>query len=209
MSTLPHHKIKRKLDVVQRILHNPFDFLLDIAVRAIVHLFIPIPLVAELVVEFKGIIASILLNAVLVVVVFIIFLANSFTNQHANANTNITIPIDGSFASTDVPAQNPLGGQGLSLVKITAGFMDPNYTFFGGVHTGVDFVPDDLYYQTNKTFKDTGDVVVYGTMNGTVNYYIDEYGSHTVEVVNPESTVKVIDMHLNKVFVRINNFRVS
>src|SRR5258706_401342 len=76
-----------------------------------------------------------------------------------------------------------------------------NNPFFGGVHTGVDFVPDDAYYQSNTTYKTTGDVVVYSTMNGKVIYHVDQYGSHTVEIDNKDNSIKIIDMHLNKVFV--------
>jgi murein DD-endopeptidase MepM/ murein hydrolase activator NlpD len=198
------HKIEQKVNFAQNILQNPFEFLLDLIVRAVVYMFIPIPVVAEIIIQFKGIIVTVLFNAVLVIAVIIVLLLNAFTNQNltkqANA-TEISIPADGSFASTETPLQNPLGGQGLSLVKITAGFMDPNYTFFGGIHTGVDLVPNDLYFQTNKTYKDTGDIVAFATMNGRVNYYIDQYGSHTIEIVNTENTIKTIYMHLNKILV--------
>jgi murein DD-endopeptidase MepM/ murein hydrolase activator NlpD len=131
-------------------------------------------------------------------------LVQLFTNPIFNlaAQAQTTLQDDGSFAATDTPRQNPLGGQGLSLVQITAGFMDPNYTFFGGVHTGVDFVPNETYYQINDTYKKTNQVVAYATMNGTVRYYQDEYGSHTVEVTNTENTTKTIFMHLNAVFVQ-------
>lgn len=194
-------KINQKINVAQDILLNPLDFLLNLIVRAIVYLFVPIPVIAEIIVQYKGLILMALFNVVLIIAVIIVLLFNSFTNSGLANAANISIPADGSFASTDTPIQNPIGGQGLSLVKITAGFMDPSYTFFGGVHTGVDFVPTDEYFQTNKTYKDTGDVVAYATMNGTVKYYVDQYGSHTVEVINSGNTIKTIFMHLNKVMV--------
>lgn len=197
-------KIDQKINIAQDILLNPLDFLINIIVRVIVYLFIPIPVIAEIIVQYKGLILMALFNVVLIIAVIIVLLFNSLTNpslaQQANAE-NISIPADGSFASTDTPIQNPLGGQGLSLVKITAGYMDPSYTFFGGVHAGVDFVPNDQYFQTNNSYKETGDVVAYATMNGTVNYYVDQYGSHTVEVVNSGNTIKTIYMHLNKIAV--------
>lgn len=206
MSTILNysHKIERKINIAQNVLQNPFEFLLDLIVRAVVYLFIPIPVIAEIIVQFKGIILAILFNGVLIVVVIVVLLFNAFTNPNLTKQasaTTISIPADGSFASTDTPLQNPIGGQGLSLAKITAGFMDPSYTFFGGTHTGVDFVPNDLYFQTNKNYKDTGEIVAYATMNGKVNYYIDQYGSHTVEVMNSENTIKTIYMHLNKIGV--------
>ncbi|MBA3723512.1 MAG: M23 family metallopeptidase [Candidatus Levybacteria bacterium] len=193
---------KKRLEKGQQILNNPFEFILDCIVRAIAYLFIPFPLAAEVLVRFRGMVLAILLNAVLLIVVLFITLFSIFTNPSVigNANANTNIPIDGSFIATDIPLQNPLGGQGLSLVKITAGFMDPNYSFFGSVHTGVDFVPNEEYYLSNKIYKETG-VVVYATMNGTVNYFTDKYGSHTVEVTNSDNSIKVIVMHLNSVFV--------
>jgi murein DD-endopeptidase MepM/ murein hydrolase activator NlpD len=198
------YTIKNGFDKGQLLLNNPFELILDFIVRAIAYLFIPFPLAAELLIQFRGMILTILLNGVLLIVVLLITIVGVFTNpsltKNANANS-IALPADGSFISTDIPLQNPLGGSGLSLVKITAGFMDPNYTFFGGVHTGVDFVPDDAYYQSNTIYKSSGDVVVYATLNGKVNYHVDQYGSHTIEIDNKDNSIKTIDMHLNKVFV--------
>ncbi len=185
------------------ILLNPIEFLIDWIVRLIVYFFVPIPLAAEMIVQFRGIVFAFLLNGILVILVLIIFLTHWATNplstQQALANVNL--PIDGTFIETDIPLQNPLGGQGLTLVNITAGYMDPNYTFFGGIHTGVDFVPNDAYYQSNTTYKETGTVVVYSTINGTARYYIDQYGSHTIEIVNSKNNIKVIFMHLNNILV--------
>lgn len=183
---------------------NPLEAILDWIVRVVVYAFIPSPLAAETIVQFRGLILTFLLNSFILLAVFIIMLVQLFTNPAftTSAQAQITVPADGSFIATDTPLQNPLGGQGLTLVQITAGFMDPNYTFFGGVHTGIDFVPDNTYYQTNQAYKQTGQVAVYATMNGTVRYYQDEYGSHTVEVTNTSNTIKTIFMHLNTVFVK-------
>ena len=197
------HKLKRHIDKSHGFLLDPLEFIVDWIVRVIVYLFIPIPLAAEVIVQFRGLILTILFNAALLTIALIVILFNLFTNPLTTptARANASIPSDGSFISTDIPAQNPLGGQGLSLVVITAGFMDPNYRFFGGVHTGVDFVPNKTYYESNKAYKETGAVTVYATMNGTAKYYVDQYGSHTVEVTNADSTIKTIFMHLNEVFV--------
>jgi murein DD-endopeptidase MepM/ murein hydrolase activator NlpD len=197
------YNIKKGLEKGQQILNNPFELILDWIIRAVAYLFIPFPLAAEVLIRFRGMVLAILLNVILLVVVLFIALFSIFTNPTLtnSANANINLPIDGSFISTEVPLQNPLGGQGLSLVTITAGFLDPNYSFFGGVHTGVDFVPNALYYQTNQSYKDTGRVVIYATMNGTTEYHIDQYGSHTIEVTNNDNSMKVIVMHLNDVFV--------
>lgn len=197
------YNLKKGFEKGQDILSNPFELILDWIIRAIVYLFIPFPIATELLVRFRGMVLAILLNVVLLVVVLFIALFSIFTNPTLtnSANANISLPIDGSFIETSIPLQNPLGGSGLSLVTITAGFLDPNYSFFGGVHTGVDFVPNALYYQTNQSYKDTGRVIIYATMNGSVEYHVDQYGSHTIEVSNNDNSVKVIVMHLNDVFV--------
>lgn len=193
------HNVKRALEKGHNVINNPLDYILDWIVRIVAYIFIPIPLAAEVLVQYRGLIFAFLLNGLLLIVVIFIVLVGSFRNPLKR--TNVNLPTDGSFISTDVPLQSPLGGVGLSMVKITAGFMDPNYTFFGGVHKGVDFVPSDLYYQVNEIYKKTGDIVVYETLNGKVRYYVDQYGSNTVEIENKDSTIKTIDMHLNKVFV--------
>lgn len=190
---------KSKLDT----LLNPFEALLDWIVRIIVYAFIPSPLAAETIVQFRGLVLTFLCNGIVLLFVLIIMLVQLFTNPTLTsaAQAQIVVPSDGSFVSTDTPLQNPLGGQGLSLAQITAGFMDPSYTFFGGVLTGVDFVPNDTYYQTSESYKQTGQIIAYATMNGTVRYYQDQYGSHTVDVTNNQNTIKTIFMHLNAVFV--------
>jgi murein DD-endopeptidase MepM/ murein hydrolase activator NlpD len=197
---------KNKISKTKQFFEDPLENILNFIIKAIVSLFIPFPSAAKVIAEYKWGILPVLLNGILLIIVLIIsipfLLSSGNVTKQANANTDINFVKDVVFNSTDIPAQNPLGGQGLSLVKITAGYMDPNYTFFGGVHTGVDFVPDDQYYQSNEIYKKTGDVVVYATLNGTVNYYIDKYGSHTIEITNDENTVKTIDMHLNKVVVK-------
>jgi murein DD-endopeptidase MepM/ murein hydrolase activator NlpD len=197
------HNVKLAFDKGQNVITNPLDFFLDWIVRIVSYIFIPIPLAAEVLRQYRGMIFAFLLNGVLLVIVLLIVIVGVFTNPllTKNVRTNIALPSDGSFISTDIPLQNPLGGVGLSMVKISAEFMDPDYAFFGGVHTGVDFVPSDLYYQSNTTYKSTGDVVVYETINGKVKYYVDQYGSNTVEITNKDNSIKTINMHLNKVFV--------
>lgn len=176
---------------------------IDWIVRIVVYSVIPIPLAAETIVQFRGLILTFLGNTVLLLIVFIFVLVQLFTSPlvTSRAQAQIALPVDGSFIETGVPLQNPLGGQGVSWVQITAGFMDSNYRFFGGIHTGVDFVPNDAYYQSSTAYKETGSVVVFSTINGTVNYHVDKYGSHTVEITNTDETTKIIFMHLNDVFV--------
>ena len=101
-----------------------------------------------------------------------------------------------------VPLQNPFGGQGLTYTTITAHFLDSNYFLnFGRIHTGMDLVPNETYYKTSKTYKETNQVVIFSTINGTARYFIDQYGSETVEVINTDQTARVAFLHLSKVLV--------
>lgn len=202
------HKVKSGFEKGQNIILNPFEFILDWIIRIIAQLFIPIPLAGEILVQFKGVIIAILLNFALLGIILLLAIIGAISNpslaKKAIANTTAIVSSSdcSKMDATDTPQQNPLGGQGLSLVSITASFHDPSYfAEFNTEHEGVDFVPDDQYYKTNNTYKTTGDVVVCSTINGTVNYYVDQYGSNTVEVLNKDNTIKVIFMHLNKVFV--------
>lgn len=202
------HKVKRGFEKGQNIILNPFEFILDWIIRIVVQLFIPIPLAGEILVQFKGVIIAILLNFALLEIILFLAIIGAISNpsltKKAIANTTAIVSSSdcSKMDSTDTPQQNPLGGQGLSLVIITATFHDPSYfAEFNREHEGVDFVPDDEYYKANNTYKTTGDVVACSTINGTVNFYVDQYGSNTVEVLNNDNTIKVIFMHLNKVFV--------
>jgi hypothetical protein len=200
------HKVQRGIEKGQNSILNPFEFFLDWIVRIIIQLFIPIPLAGEIIVQFKGIIIAMLLNFVLVGIVLFLAIVGAINNpsltKQVLANTSIASSDCSKMSSTDIPQQNPLGGQGLSLVYITANFHDSAYfAEFNMQHEGMDFVPNEAYYKANQTYKTTGDVVACSTINGTVNYYVDSYGSHTVEVLNKDNSIKVIFMHLNKVFV--------
>src|SRR5258706_5914016 len=126
------HKVKKHIQRTHDFVSNPFEFILDWIVKIFAYLLIPIPLAADLLVQFRGLAFAFLFNTAVLLVTLVIILINVFTNPLIpTAQANVNIPIDGSFVSTDTPIQNPLGGQGLSLVIITAGFMDPNYSFFG------------------------------------------------------------------------------
>ena len=202
------HKVKSGFEKGQIIILNPFEFILDWLIRIIAQIFIPIPLASEILVQFKGVIIAVLLNFALLAIILFLAIIGAITNPSltkkaiANTTSAITSSDCSKMDATDTPQQNPLGGQGLSLVSITANFHDPSYfAEFNREHGGVDFVPDDQYYKTNNTYKTTGDVVACSTINGTVSFYVDQYGSNTVEVLNNDKTIKIIFMHLNKVFV--------
>jgi hypothetical protein len=182
------------------------DNVLELVTKIMISFFMPIPLPRNIVSFYKETIVVFLIAllfplAMVSVLLGIMIFHTGFIRKSFASTFSIQILKNKEFKETDTPMKNPLGGNGLSMISITAGFMDPNYHYFGGLHTGVDFVPNDPYYQTNEIFKKLHVVIVYATMNGKVTYDIDQYGSNTVEVINKENTVKTIFMHLNDVFV--------
>jgi murein DD-endopeptidase MepM/ murein hydrolase activator NlpD len=119
---------------------------------------------------------------------------------------NLNIAPDTSFVSTSVPKQNPFGGNGMSFTNITAYFHDADYYVrFGKLHTGIDLVPTDQYYQNSKTYQSTHKVVIFATMNGSVRHYVDQNGGETVEITNADSSIKVLYNHFSVVLVESGN----
>ena len=144
-----------------------------------------------------------LLLAIVVLVTIGSVIFSPFLLKGPTIDPSILKSLELSLPATDIPQINPLGGSKLSFVNISATFHDPIYfLLFGMIHTGVDFVPSSTYYAQSDAYKQTHQVIVYATQTGTANFYIDQYGSHTVEDINPEGNLKSVDMHLNQVFVR-------
>lgn len=114
----------------------------------------------------------------------------------------LNIAPDASFTPTSVPRQNPFGGSGMSFTVITAFFHDSAYYLkFGKQHTGIDLVPSDDYFKNSKTWQDTHKVVIFATINGTVNHFVDQYGGETVDITNSDGTIRVRYIHFSTVLV--------
>lgn len=187
-------------------IEDPLNAILNGLVRIVLMMFIPVPLPDAVIIQLRTSILQILFTLLLVIIVTIIGFIGIISLPFAQSPTLIVPVTDTSFVPTDIPFQNPFGGSGLSFVRITAYFRDPAYyTYFGKWHTGVDFVPSDIYYQQSSAYIDSTninhDIIIFSTINGTVSYYQDQYGSHTVEVLNKGRTLKVLYLHLNNVFV--------
>lgn len=208
-------KLLKHAQTIRNVKNDPIGFIVDSLIRIVAHLFIPIPLAGEVVVALKGPILGCLVSFILMglfmivtigVIIFSPFLATeSFLDKLLSpfTNSNTHIPSDGTFVQTDTPMQIPFGGHGLEFASITAGFHDPAYFLkFGADHTGIDLVPNDTYFQNNESYKINHQVVIYATMTGTANYYVDENGGLTVEDVNLQGAIKVIEIHMKKVFVK-------
>lgn len=203
ISKLSHAAIRLKDD--------PLGFFLDLLVLVIANLLIPIPLAGTILLEFRGFaIGALGFIAILVLFVFLsvgvvfaapILIASGYLeNIFHSANSNISA--DESFTDTQTPQQNPFGGSGLSYITVTAYFHDPSYYLtFGKVHTGIDIVPNDTYYQSNKTYKSGGKVIIFATLSGRARFYTDEEGGKTVEITNNDQTTKALFIHFSDVFV--------
>jgi murein DD-endopeptidase MepM/ murein hydrolase activator NlpD len=203
----------KKLANLHAFKNDPFGFIIDTLITIVVNLVVPIPLAGNIVSALRGpaigcLISLILLGIFMIVTIGTIIMSpflvsSAFFQQLAS---NLTVPsnisADDSFLETSIPRQNPLGGPGMSYTGITAYFLDPNYFLsFGKIHTGVDLVPNDTYYQNSKTYKESHRVVVFSTINGTVTHFIDEYGGETVEVINNEGSLQAVFVHFKQVFV--------
>lgn len=193
--------------------NDPFGFITDSLVAIVVNLFIPIPLAGELVVAFKKPVLGCLLSLVILmlfvitvagsVVMFPLLIPSGFFNRiTAGVASGIPAIPDIGFAQTTIPMQIPFGGKGMEFAVLTAGFMDPAYLLkFGKNHTGIDLVPSENYYKTNQAYTETKRVVIFATHSGTATYYVDSNGGETVEVLNVDSTLKTIYIHMKKVYV--------
>lgn len=194
---------------------DPLGFITDAIVIAVVNLLIPIPLVGQVVARFKKpvlmslitlliagmfllvTIGTVLMTPLLIPSGFLQTLTSGFLSNTSSVAT------DTNFVETEVPRQNPLGGPGLSYSTITAYFMDVAYYLqFGKAHTGMDMVPSTTYFANSESYKNTGKINIFSTINGKVNYYIDSEGGETVEVTNSGNFIKVIFIHFNSVYVK-------
>jgi len=206
-------KTINRLSKIESFRSDPLGFIADLLISVIVNLFIPIPLAGQVLQAFRGPIigclaSAIILGLFMLVVIGTIILSpfivsSSFLQRFSNIPvSNLNIAFDDSFYETSIPQQNPFGGPGMAYTSITAHFLDPRYFLnFGRIHTGVDFVPTDTYFSASKTYAETGQIVIFSTINGTSRTYIDQYGGKTVEVTNAEDTYRVVFIHFKQVLV--------
>jgi len=198
---------------IKRIKDDPLGFITDKIIALVVNLLIPIPLAGEIVTYLKrpimGILVSLLIFALfMITVVGTIFMSplllgssvlNSITSAFQNPSN---IAMDTSFGDTAVPKKSPFGGSGMSYLTVTAYFLDPAYYLqFGRNHIGVDMVPTQEYYKNSQTYLDNHRVVVFSTISGSVNQYVDQYGGETVEITNGDNTFKVLYVHFSATLV--------
>lgn len=198
---------------LKKLSDNPIGFITDTIIRIIVNLIVPIPLIGEIVLQFKGPVLG-ALGMGIILIFFMIIIGGTILLSPLLVGTSIiqtilspfthisSIPPDTSFTSTSIPKRNPFGGFGMSYTTVTAYFMDPNYYLqFGKNHLGIDLIPSDSYLQNSTSYQQTHQVAAFSIIDGTVNHYIDQYGGETVEVTNSDSSLKVIYIHFSSVLV--------
>lgn len=198
---------------LNKVKNDPLGFITDKIIAFIANFLIPIPLSGEIIAKFKrpfmGLLVTLVIFALfMVTVVGTIFLSplllgsNVIENISSLFQNPSDIAIDTSFGDTAVPKKNPFGGSGLSYSTITAYFLDPSYYLqFGRNHTGIDMVPSEEYYKNSQTYQDTHQVVIFATISGSVNQYVDQYGGETVEITNSDKTFKVLYIHFSTILV--------
>lgn len=199
---------------VQSFKENPIGFLLDLILTTIVSALVPLPFAGEIVRRYKKQILLVIGGTIFVVIGFICVLlllltrVGTMVNTPVNAAGNQALTIAGlegyiesGFSDTDTPTRNPLGGEGFSNSGVTMEYHDPRYGFFDGVHTGIDLVPTDTYYQTNQAYVKTGELIVFATMNGKATYFVDQYGANTVDITNAGGTILTRFIHLQTALV--------
>lgn len=209
-------KIVRGLSTLKEVKDNPINFVIDLILSAIISALIPIPFIGAVLTRYKtqilwGIGSIFLLGAFCLSFVFAL-LFSSFSLP--NGNTGLPAGLQGGalfdalvgyreagFVDTATPSRNPLGGDGFTNSITTMDYHDPSYAFFDGIHTGMDFVPSGVYYQTNQAYIKTNAIIVFATMNGQATYAVDQYGAQYVDVINSDSTLLTRYVHLATSFV--------
>lgn len=214
-----------KAQIAKKAVKNPFDFLVDTAITWIVRYLVPVPFAGELAVYFKGPLLAmcgmVLVIGIVVIVTSIglifapVSVLQSLTGSLTSTLTGTgagTIPIDAlkgylepGFSDTDIPTIDPFGRNGQIMSILTAGFHDQDYyNNFGIVHEGIDLVPSQSYYATNKAYAKTHAVIMFATTSGKTRIYTDSYGALTVDVTNSPGTLKTVYKHLNQIIVDNN-----
>lgn len=206
LSATPLHLIQSKGKVS--------DVFIDRIISSVFRLIIPFPIPETVIAYLKkpilgmalttAIIFLLLLIVVGTIVMTPIFIGGGMIHSvfGQTVENSLGISRDESFGDTSVPHKNPFGGAGTSYVTITAYYMDGDYYLrFGKQHPAIDMVPNYTYFKESQTYKQTGKVVIFSPISGTVHYYADSYGGQTVEVVSHDLEFKIKFIHFNQTLV--------
>lgn len=114
--------------------------------------------------------------------------------------------MESGFSDTNTPNKDPFGGSGTENMTITVNYHEVESFEFAGqgiteTEQGIDIIPSGNYDATNKAYKLTGQPIIFDTLTGTTNTYVDHYGANILEVTNADRTVKTVYIHMSQVLV--------
>lgn len=182
------------------LIHNPFDELLNGFIRFLVSLiglgyFID-DIISDKIIENKAKIAVFFLSIILIIPMYFSSFILNLTYAKADPKYNLNLP------SSGYPIGSPFGGEGSVNTHITSYFDDPNYfNRFGKWHKALDIIPTDNYYQTDKAYKEIGEVYIYSICDGTAKTHKDSSGAITIEILCADNVHKIIFTHEKTSFV--------
>lgn len=229
MKTLIKHasKVKRGVQTAHAIAINPFEFVLDRFLTIIISTFIPLPFIGELIVAFKkpvlGMLASLVITTfacIFIVISLILSPLGLWVRLHipsistiiSDTGATVLTPaqlkllegyLEPEISTADTPSKDPFGGNGTENSIMTASFHDLNYYLtYHLVHEGMDLVPTQNYYSSNKAYLATKQVIMFATIDGTAHDYIDSYGALTVDITNKAGNLLVEYKHLKEFIMK-------
>lgn len=201
-------KIKKN----KRGLSDPIGYFLEKAIVTIVSFVIPLPLVGDYAGEFaaknKFQIGVFLFS---ILTFFALGLnGNIITSAQELVITNLPEELEGyieeGFIETEMPYKSPLGGVGYEYTYITSGFYDMRE---GGMHSAIDIVPAEAYYQNSEAYKVVRDIIVLATHNGSTETFVDINGAIISTIINESGTVRTGYAHLKTSFVNNGDYVIS
>lgn len=209
-----------KVRAVKEAQERPASFVTDLLLGAVVSMVIPIPFVPDVLVKHKQEIlfglAGVIVFAFVLISLIITVVSSPFTfffAQPASISADqiaaLQNYIEDGFSDTDIPQKNPFGGAGFVNTITTVNFGEQenivwNFQSISLTEQGIDLVPSDTYFSTNKAAKLTGEPILFATITGTAVSYTDANGALIIEIKNAENTIKTVFIHLQQVLVTQN-----
>ena len=107
-----------------------------------------------------------------------------------------------NFTDIATPNKSPFGGPDFEYTRLTADYLSPSYAIqFGTQHYGIDIVPTDEYFKSKPFFLSRTRALVFSTISGNVEYYLDEFGANYLIITNPQKTIRTFYVHLEASYV--------
>lgn len=190
----------------RKALMNPLDSLVDGAIKLIVDFLIPVPILGEylgdIVAKYKMQIAMFSITGLMIFVMLFFYPAEGSAgtpNNYEGLPEELIGYVEDGFIDSGIPHMSPFGGEGTKYTTITAYWHDPDYyAIYGRWHDAIDIVPNYKYYQDNKAYKLTNEIVFFATCSGDATGKIDQYGANYISLNCKDTDYTVWFLH-NKV----------